>query len=104
MDNPFQAMIPAKVIRISSPMIFDLYFFIGEKPCRLIVSSLRNFKKKPGIKRSLAISKHKTGGRITIHLHKSFSLKKWCRLGDLNTRPTHYECVALPTELKRHNY
>ena len=30
--------------------------------------------------------------------------KKWCRLGDLNTRPTHYECVALPTELKRHNH
>ena len=25
----------------------------------------------------------------------------WCRLGDSNTRPTHYECVALPTELNR---
>ena len=25
----------------------------------------------------------------------------WCRLGDLNARPTHYECVALPTELNR---
>ena len=27
--------------------------------------------------------------------------KKWCRWGDSNTRPTHYECVALPTELQR---
>ncbi len=25
----------------------------------------------------------------------------WCRLGDSNARPTHYECVALPTELNR---
>jgi hypothetical protein len=25
----------------------------------------------------------------------------WCRLGDSNTRPTHYECVALPAELRR---
>ena len=28
--------------------------------------------------------------------------KKWCRLRDSNTRPSHYECDALPTELKRH--
>ena len=27
---------------------------------------------------------------------------KWCRECDSNTRPTHYECVALPTELSRH--
>ena len=27
--------------------------------------------------------------------------KKWCRLRDSNTRPPHYECDALPTELKR---
>ena len=26
----------------------------------------------------------------------------WCRLVDSNYRPTHYECVALPTELNRH--
>jgi hypothetical protein len=32
----------------------------------------------------------------------SESLEKWCRLGDLNTRPPHYECDALPTELRRH--
>ena len=25
----------------------------------------------------------------------------WCRMGDSNTRPTHYECVALPAELMR---
>jgi hypothetical protein len=25
----------------------------------------------------------------------------WCRLRDSNTRPSHYECDALPTELKR---
>ena len=25
----------------------------------------------------------------------------WCRKEDLNLRPTHYECVALPTELFR---
>lgn len=25
----------------------------------------------------------------------------WCRLRDSNTRPPHYECGALPTELKR---
>ena len=29
-------------------------------------------------------------------------LKNWCRLVDSNYRPTHYECVALPTELNRH--
>lgn len=28
--------------------------------------------------------------------------KKWCRRRDLNPRPTHYECVALPAELLRH--
>ncbi len=28
--------------------------------------------------------------------------KKWCRRRDLNPRPTHYECVALPAELRRH--
>ena len=26
----------------------------------------------------------------------------WCRQGDSNTRPPHYECDALPTELCRH--
>lgn len=26
----------------------------------------------------------------------------WCRKEDSNLRPTHYECVALPTELFRH--
>src|SRR6185437_8920954 len=26
---------------------------------------------------------------------------KWCRLRDSNTRPPHYECDALPTELRR---
>src|SRR5512145_3003400 len=25
----------------------------------------------------------------------------WCRLRDSNTRPTHYECAALPAELRR---
>src|SRR6185437_6953944 len=29
------------------------------------------------------------------------SLKRWRRLGDSNTRPTHYECAALPAELRR---
>ena len=28
-------------------------------------------------------------------------LTGWCRLGDSNTRPTHYECAALPAELRR---
>jgi hypothetical protein len=27
----------------------------------------------------------------------------WCRWTDSNRRPTHYECVALPTELHRHH-
>jgi hypothetical protein len=27
--------------------------------------------------------------------------ERWCRLGDSNTRPTHYECAALPAELRR---
>ena len=26
---------------------------------------------------------------------------EWCRLRDSNTRPPHYECDALPAELKR---
>src|SRR5438445_13834955 len=26
---------------------------------------------------------------------------EWCRLRDSNTRPTHYECAALPAELRR---
>ena len=28
--------------------------------------------------------------------------KWWCRLRDSNTRPPHYECGALPAELRRH--
>src|ERR1700722_5745806 len=28
-------------------------------------------------------------------------LWEWCRLRDSNTRPPHYECDALPTELRR---
>ena len=28
--------------------------------------------------------------------------RKWCRLQDSNLRPPHYECDALPAELKRH--
>ena len=28
---------------------------------------------------------------------------RWCRWTDSNRRPTHYECVALPTELHRHS-
>ena len=31
----------------------------------------------------------------------TYSARWWCRLGDSNTRPTHYECVALPAELRR---
>jgi hypothetical protein len=27
--------------------------------------------------------------------------RKWSRLGESNPRPTHYECVALPAELRR---
>ena len=27
--------------------------------------------------------------------------KAWCRLRDSNTRPPHYECGALPAELRR---
>src|SRR5579872_6210279 len=30
-----------------------------------------------------------------------WTLGKWCRLRDSNTRPPHYECDALPTELRR---
>ena len=48
------------------------------------------------------------GKNPEISMRKNFSLlsnlggcKDWCRLVDLNHRPTHYECVALPTELKR---
>jgi hypothetical protein len=33
--------------------------------------------------------------------HFTQAVKIWCRLGDSNTRPTHYECVALPAELRR---
>ena len=39
------------------------------------------------------ISKKKTG--LTSCL-----LKFWSHFADSNRRPTHYECVALPTELK----
>ena len=31
-----------------------------------------------------------------------FDVSEWCRREDSNFRPTHYECVALPTELLRH--
>lgn len=27
--------------------------------------------------------------------------RNWCRLRDSNTRPPHYECDALPAELRR---
>ena len=29
------------------------------------------------------------------------AISRWCRWRDSNPRPTHYECVALPTELHR---
>src|SRR5215813_2856238 len=32
---------------------------------------------------------------------ESGALREWCRLRDSNTRPPHYECDALPTELRR---
>ena len=40
----------------------------------------------------------------TNNLQDNFSetLAEWCRLRDLNSRPTDYKSVALPTELKRH--
>src|SRR3546814_20548851 len=28
--------------------------------------------------------------------------ERWCRRGYLNTRPSNYECDALPAELRRH--
>jgi hypothetical protein len=34
--------------------------------------------------------------------NQGLDLRRWeSRLGDSNSRPTHYECVALPTELRR---
>ena len=33
--------------------------------------------------------------------NRAKSLKRWCRLRDSNTRPPHYECDALPAELRR---
>ena len=40
------------------------------------------------------------GGELAFG--KAF-MGRWCRLGDSNTRPQHYECCALPTELRRQN-
>ena len=46
--------------------------------------------------------KRKVAGRgITPQLTISFCSEKWCRLRDSNTRPSHYECDALPAELRR---
>ncbi len=36
-------------------------------------------------------------------LHRCKPCICWCRLPESNWRPTRYECVALPTELKRRN-
>ena len=39
---------------------------------------------------------------LCVALRRRYDVRKcWCRLGDSNTRPTHYECVALPAELRR---
>ena len=55
----------------------------------------------------------RTGSRTTTRATKDprtkkprnggfFRVSEWCRREDSNFRPTHYECVALPTELLRH--
>ena len=40
------------------------------------------------------------GSRNGVPAVPSFD-RKWCRLQDSNLRPPHYECDALPAELKR---
>ncbi len=40
-------------------------------------------------------------GARAWHAGSNWNKGKWCRLGDLNTRPSHYECDALPAELRR---
>ena len=44
-----------------------------------------------GLKSGKEMGKRKHPFRQVI----DFQIKKWCRECDLNTRPTHYECVAL---------
>ena len=39
--------------------------------------------------------------RTRGHGNNRNPLKIWCRRRDSNSRPTHYECVALPAELLR---
>ena len=52
---------------------------------------------------SCALDKERT------HIHPIFlfifseaNRKRWCRRDESNTRPSHYKCAALPTELRRH--
>ncbi len=40
--------------------------------------------------------------RIPPHVRGRSTLGDWCRRRDLNSRPSHYECAALPSELRRH--
>jgi hypothetical protein len=55
------------------------------------VSAPRNRARLPGLRPELAGWTAETASAET----------EWCRLGDSNTRPPHYECGALPAELRR---
>jgi hypothetical protein len=58
--------------------------------------------------RSCRFKKTPTAARIardvprTFGVAESLVILEKSRRGELNSRPTHYECVALPTELQRH--
>ena len=46
---------------------------------------------------AIADRKNKRTGRARLA-----RLRFWCRRRESNSRPSHYECAALPTELRRH--
>ena len=58
-----------------------------------------NHRIKPKKNEALSLTQKK--GADTKKLVQRNEFKRWCRLEDLNSRPSHYECAALPTELNR---
>ena len=46
-------------------------------------------------------NKKRPSARRAFYLSGKPAFLKWSRESDSNRRPTHYECVALPTELSR---
>ena len=70
------------------------WFLRSARTSRLLKRHPAHTRRRRRIYRQGKIRKGKRAGNLPLSAF-------WCRSGDSNSRPTHYECVALPTELLR---